>query len=216
MNALNLLPFAATLLTVLLVSEYKGARTAALVTKTGVSLLFVAAALLQPGPMDPFAWVMVGGLCFCLGGDVLLALPGERPFLAGLVSFLLGHVWYVVAFFGLASPGPLAWGGAVAVLVIAALVFAWLAPHLGNMKIPVIAYMLVISVMVVGALSVMGDASYPAQGRTFVLVGAVGFFVSDIFVARDRFVARRFENRLAGLPLYYVAQFLLAFSIGLL
>jgi hypothetical protein len=33
-------------------------------------------------------------------------------------------------------------------------------------------------------------------------------------VARQRFVAPAFANRLYGLPLYYLGQFLLAFSVG--
>ncbi|MDD3992851.1 MAG: hypothetical protein PHV70_11955 [Desulfobacteraceae bacterium] len=38
--------------------------------------------------------------------------------------------------------------------------------------------------------------------------------MSDLFVARQRFVAPAFSNRLLGLPLYYIGQFLLAFSVG--
>jgi uncharacterized membrane protein YhhN len=52
-------------------------------------------------------------------------------------------------------------------------------------------------------------------GAWFILVGAVMFYVSDIFVAHQRFVMQSFTNRLIGLPLYYAAQFLLAFSVGL-
>jgi hypothetical protein len=40
------------------------------------------------------------------------------------------------------------------------------------------------------------------------------FYLSDLFVARQRFVAPAFANRLYGLPLYYLGQFLLAFSVG--
>jgi hypothetical protein len=39
--------------------------------------------------------------------------------------------------------------------------------------------------------------------------------VSDIFVARQRFVTKAFVNRSAGLPLYYAGQFMIAFSTGL-
>jgi len=47
-----------------------------------------------------------------------------------------------------------------------------------------------------------------------VRVGAVLFFLSDLLVARDRFVAPGFGNRLLGLPLYYAAQLLLASAVG--
>ena len=49
-----------------------------------------------------------------------------------------------------------------------------------------------------------------------VFVGAVSFYLSDVFVARDRFLKSEFVNRLIGLPMYYCGQFLLAFSVGLL
>jgi hypothetical protein len=47
-------------------------------------------------------------------------------------------------------------------------------------------------------------------------LGAVSFYFSDVFVARDRFLKKEFLNRLTGLPMYYAGQFFLAFSVGLL
>jgi hypothetical protein len=44
----------------------------------------------------------------------------------------------------------------------------------------------------------------------------LAFYLSDLAVARDRFVARAFVNRLWGLPLYYAAQILFAVSTRLL
>jgi len=38
------------------------------------------------------------------------------------------------------------------------------------------------------------------------------FYVSDLSVARDRFVARAFVNRARGLPAYYAAQVLMAWA----
>ena len=46
------------------------------------------------------------------------------------------------------------------------------------------------------------------------VVGALGFFLSDLAVARERFVAKGFTNKLWGLPLYYGAQLLLAWTAG--
>jgi hypothetical protein len=42
------------------------------------------------------------------------------------------------------------------------------------------------------------------------------FYFSDILVARQRFVKNRFFNRASGLPLYYAAQFMIAFSTGMI
>lgn len=57
-------------------------------------------------------------------------------------------------------------------------------------------------------------AALVQRGRFMVLIGAVLFYISDIFVARNRFIKKEYLNRLCGLPLYYCGQFLLAFSIG--
>jgi uncharacterized membrane protein YhhN len=84
------------------------------------------------------------------------------------------------------------------------------------MLLPVVAYMVIITAMAVGAASLLKDENAGFQGRAFAFAGAVLFYVSDIFVARHRFVAKAYVNRLAGLPLYYAAQFLIAFSIRLL
>jgi uncharacterized membrane protein YhhN len=84
------------------------------------------------------------------------------------------------------------------------------------MHLPVLFYVIVITVMVVGAWSIIGDSQLALTGRVIVFAGAVSFYFSDVFVARDRFLKPEFLNRLIGLPLYYFGQFLLAFSVGLL
>ena len=84
----------------------------------------------------------------------------------------------------------------------------WLWPHLGRMRIPVLAYIVVITVMVWGGLAVAGRVPW------LVPAGALLFYVSDLAVARDRFVVRRFASRAWGLPAYYLAQVLLALTLG--
>ena len=68
--------------------------------------------------------------------------------------------------------------------------------------------------MVIGAFTVLGDTTLRSTGRLMVIFGAASFYISDLFVARDRFLETGFSYRLIGLPLYYGGQFLLAFSIG--
>ena len=53
-------------------------------------------------------------------------------------------------------------------------------------------------------------AAWQAGASVCVLLGALAFFVSDLAVARDRFVVKQFSNRLWGLPAYYLGQVLLA------
>jgi uncharacterized membrane protein YhhN len=79
---------------------------------------------------------------------------------------------------------------------------------------PVLLYIIAITLMLSGASSVFGNSNLNPQGRIMVLVGALSFYFSDVFVARDRFLKKAFFNRLVGLPMYYTGQFLLAFSVG--
>jgi uncharacterized membrane protein YhhN len=204
------------LLVGLLFFEKNGNLKGKLPFKTTLSCLFILTALVQPHPIPEYFYILLIGLVFCLGGDVCLALPQERMFLLGLVSFLLGHVLYVACFFYVADLNPWTWGGSAIGLVISGRVFFWLRPHLGAMRVPVMAYIIVITAMVIGAFTVLGDTALNSAGRFMVLFGALSFYISDIFVARDRFFKTGFANRLVGLPLYYAGQFLLAFSVALI
>jgi uncharacterized membrane protein YhhN len=93
----------------------------------------------------------------------------------------------------------------------ALVVLRWLHPHLaGKMRLAVVAYVAVISVMVVTAA---GAAA--STGRGTIGLGAICFYLSDLHVARHRFVSRSFWNKSWGLPLYYAAQLLLATTVSL-
>ena len=205
---------AAGLLVCLLYCEKKGVQKVRLAVKSLLSSLFIFAAVVQFHPVPLYYRFLLIGMIFCLGGDIFLALPGKKMFLFGLASFLLGHVFYAAAFFDTAGFNQWAGIGLVISALAGAGVFLWLWPHLGSMKIPVIFYILVISAMVVGAWSIIGAGQLKPEGRMAAFGGAMGFYVSDIFVARQRFLKAEFVNRLIGLPLYYGGQFLLAFSTG--
>lgn len=205
---------AAGLMPLLLFYEKKEDRKGLLPTKTVLSSLFIVAAAVQPHPDMRFYYWLLGGLILCLGGDVCLVFPSEKTFLLGLIFFLLGHVLYIFGFIHIAQAGRLAWGGAVVIFVVGAGVYLWLRPHLGAMNIPVLVYSIVISIMLSGGWAVFCSAGQTLPARLLVFFGALSFYSSDIFVARDRFMQREMLNRTIGLPLYYAGQFLLAFSVG--
>lgn len=210
-----LLVVAALLLIGLLYCEKNNMLTAAIFVKTSLSILFVAAAILQTHPLPSYYHYILAGLIFCVAGDFFLALHRKTMFLAGIIAFLLGHVLYVLAFFSLARYSPMVWPGVAAVVIVSVAAFRWMKPHLGSLEVPVLVYVMVISVMVAGAWLVQVNAPVPGSTKTMILAGAVAFYLSDLFVARDRFMKREFVNRLAGLPLYYGGQFLIAFSVGM-
>lgn len=142
-------------------------------------------------------------------GDLLLTYPARAAFVGGLVSFLLGHVTYSIAFGILGVNPAVAAIVALALTVVGWFIWRWLAPHVDDMRGPVVAYTVVISVMVV-----MAAGAFGAGATAVIPIGAVLFYVSDIAVARNRFVAPGVLNRVVGLPLYYLAQVLLASTAG--
>ena len=147
------------------------------------------------------------GLLLSWLGDVFLIPKRQLFFIAGLGSFLLAHVAFSGAF--LLQPLeilPLIFA-ATGTVVVAIIILRWLWPHLShNFRPAVVSYLAAISLMVVLASGTMAAAGPQ------LLIGAVMFAVSDIFVARDRFVSPSVANRLWGLPLYYAAQLIFALS----
>jgi len=154
-------------------------------------------------------WILIA-LLFGWIGDVALLGRGRSWFLTGLVAFLIGHLLYVVAFLvaGLSAGFTVAAAGAAT--VAAGVVFRWLRPHLPpEMIAPVLAYVVIISAMVATAVGATAGGATP-----LIVIGATAFYMSDLAVARDRFVAPGFVNRIWGLPLYYLGQVLLAWSVA--
>jgi len=196
--------------------EKKNDRVPLLITKFVLSLLFVTTALLQPHPIPAYYHYLLVGLIFCLVGDVCLALPQKKAFMGGLVAFLVGHVFYIFSFLSLCQISDWISTGTLVIFCMSALIFFWLRPHLKSMLVPVLIYIVVITLMAFGAWAVFWKSSFQISGRALVLAGALCFYVSDVFVARHRFVKGEYRNRLLGLPLYYTGQFMLAFSVGLL
>ena len=203
------------LVVALLMAEKKESLSGRLMAKPLASIGFIFLSVVQPHPVPVYYYWLLAGLIFCLGGDVFLALPQKTMFLFGLVSFLLGHVLYVFGFLSLVPISAWVQVSTLVIICISAAVFIWLKPHLGSMLGPVIVYILVISGMLIGALAVFNSDSIAARGRLLVVTGAILFYLSDLFVARNRFVKKEYVNRLVGLPLYYTGQYLLALSVSL-
>ncbi len=215
-NLLILIPAAALLVALLLAERQGDDRSRVLLLKTPLSLLFVLAAVVQPHPLPAYYQLVLGGLALGVVGDVCLALPGRGWFRAGLVAFLLGHVMYALAFMSVCVDARWLQPELFVFALIGALVYRWLTPHLGSMRGPVIAYIVVISAMIASAWLASRSPAVPEAGAWLLLKGAALFYLSDLFVARQRFVAQGYVNRLIGLPLYYAGQFLIAFSVGVI
>lgn len=204
----------------LVYAEHQGHNRLRIAAKLIASLAFVMLGLealeIRASPEAEFALAILAGLVLGAIGDAALLGRGKQWFTAGLVAFLLGHIAYVIAVSFFKSPETwLSLAGPVAALPVivggAALVRLW--PTLGSMKIPVILYVLNIVTMVIAAIAVARGTTMSEPHRYLFLAGAVLFFVSDLAVARDRFIARTFANKAWGLPAYYTGQLLIAWSL---
>ena len=183
-------------------------RTLEVVSKAAASASFVALGAARWTPGDSIGAWLIAGLVLCAAGDILLLR--DRTFDLGLISFLLGHLAYVAGFRTALPLGR--WTVLVLVpLALAGLaVLSWLWPRLGRRRVPVAAYVAAITAMVWGGVSVTAAGALPWTAAG----GAVLFYLSDLAVARQRFVHASFVNRAFGLPLYYAAQILIGLTVG--
>ncbi|RSK36641.1 lysoplasmalogenase [Bhargavaea beijingensis] len=166
--------------------------------------LIILYAATRPGRMPgAYKRIITIGLFVCMIADGVIYW-----FIAGLVTFLIGHLFYIAAFRRAAvRPMPVtagvllgAYGAGMALLVA----FPLLAEG-DLLGIAVLAYMLVILMM--GWTAVR-------TGNPLAILGALLFILSDSVLAIDRFtfpIAGR--DALVMVP-YYAAQFLIAASIA--
>ena len=176
--------------------------------KPTASAIFVALGLMRADFSSTFDLWMVTGLILGMAGDVLLI--ETRTFRLGLLTFLAGHGAYIVAFDKAQSWSTWSLVVLLPLIIAAVLVGCWLWPHASSMRGAVLAYIVIISLMAWGGITLSISGSLPITAG----VGATLFFLSDLAVARHRFVKTAFLNRAIGLPAYYAGQMLLALTIG--
>jgi len=194
----------------LLVAEGRNDQRVVWLCKPLASAGFVAAAVAAGALGSAYGRAILIALVLSWLGDVLLIPHREGTFLAGLAAFLLGHAALSAAFLQ-RDNAPLWTAGALVLLsAVAVAVDRWLYPFVPpSLHIPVRLYIAVITVMVALAAGSLA-AGEPLIG----FLGAFTFFLSDLSVARDRFVKPGFLNKLWGYPVYYAAQLLLAASVA--
>jgi uncharacterized membrane protein YhhN len=193
----------------LLLAEYRGWPRAKATFKLVASTAFVALAWQLDATTSPYGRWLLLALALSWVGDALLLGSSEAWFLAGIGSFLLAHLVFAIAFLLQPTSAAGLWVGLVTMSGLGLAVLAWLWPHLQPFfRLAVGAYVVAIVAMVATAIAVS-----TASGEWLLAGGAAAFAVSDLSVARDRFVRPGFVNRAWGLPLYYLAQVVIASSL---
>lgn len=152
------------------------------------------------------------GILFSLVGDVLLMISLDRMFQAGLVAFLLAHMAYVIGF-NIPLPVFSVWGLIFAVMVslggaqiIRRILGVLSSKGQVSMRTPIIVYSLVISVMLLSAMMKLSDLTWDANAAALVSVGAFLFYISDIILAWNKFVAPIQHGRIYNIAAYHLGQ----------
>ena len=161
-----------------------------------------------------FAKRIFSGLLFGLFGDSFLMFIhlNSNFFLLGLISFLVGHILYISAFYL-----DYKWQPdiekkisrlAIFVFGIFCVVFYfYLRPYLDSLKIPVMIYAFVISLMAIMAINRKGRVN--TLSFNLILYGAILFLISDSILAYQKFVSPIRFSGLAIMSTYMVAQYLI-------
>lgn len=158
--------------------------------------------------------LLVAAQLFGCAGDTLLIPQGFFFFAGGMVAFLFGHICYMCLFGGQSWKGLSAGGWAVAVAVMAGLVFGLvkLIGITGTMFWPMLIYGFGLMMLIFSALA--GVLRMPRGSRRtwwILLAGALLFTFSDAQIAMDTFDVLPFAGRPFVIMLTYLAaQVLLA------
>lgn len=199
----------------LILATLRGDKRQEFLWKPLSTLLVIAVCLLswtRPNVAPAYTWALTVGLLLSLGGDVALLFPSERAFLLGVACFLLAHVAYIVAFGWLGGFGGPLWPPAVLLAIVGVAFYLYLYPHLGRLRLPVGLYALVISVMVLAAISTIFSQAFAPLQAWLAILGALLFYVSDMILASARFVRPFRGHRAFNLAAYYAGQLLIALS----
>lgn len=133
-------------------------------------------------------WILLA-LIFSCCGDVLLMFvsTNELFFLLGLASFFIAHIFYIIFFHHVrvrenikSNPWLL-----VIVVIFYATLISWLSPYLGELKLPVRMYGIIISIMFMLAMHMLYIKNKIA-GK-WMMMGALLFIISDSVLAINKF-----------------------------
>ncbi len=160
---------------------------------------------------------ILAALLFSLIGDILLLWP--KLFVYGLGSFLMAHVCYIIGFRLAQESSPRlgqlnfikAFLFNLPIYLAAIFVLYLILPNLGNLKIPVLTYILVIVSMVATARDRFKKCSPASFWQVYI--GALLFFTSDGIIAINKFYQSFPESDVMIMGTYASGQLLIVMGI---
>jgi uncharacterized membrane protein YhhN len=161
-----------------------------------------------------FNRLVFAGLLLSLLGDCLLLFSGTDVyfFLYGLISFLLAHTLYSAAFFRDFKNSPQSskfYGHLMLFLmgIFSLSYYSWIRDYLNDFRIPVLAYIFVISI-----LAILAGYRYRRVNLLsfrLIYLGAVFFVISDSALAYKKFVEPYSMAGILIMSTYMVAQYMI-------
>jgi uncharacterized membrane protein YhhN len=192
-------------------AEYRGPRQQIYIFKPLTMVFILLIAILGQVASPFYKYIIIAGLVFSLAGDIFLMLPSDR-FVAGLVAFLIAHLFYIAAFASEISA--LIWLPLIPFVIYGIAIYIILAPSLGKLRLPVLIYVAVILIMAWLAWERLIQTGQ--TGALLASIGAILFIISDTILAIDRFRGTFKLARASNLITYFAAQLFIAGSIGAL
>jgi len=155
-------------------------------------------------------WIVLA-LVFSWAGDVLLMFESTNSnfFISGLVAFLIAHIFYILFYENVIRKEGLKknyWWFLPVIIYYISLIYI-LSPNLGDMKLPVRIYGIVISYMLIQALQTGRIKDLGAA--TLMIAGAVLFITSDSILAINKFYESFEYAGIAIMLTYGIAQLLI-------
>lgn len=182
-----------------------------------MAVLIVATAVAWSGDLDRRFIAAMVALVLSLAGDVFLMGDRDR-FVPGLISFFGAHLAYIVAFGGAVLSPYSVFLGTTLVLISGPL---FLAVRQGlrrsgkaELIFPVLAYVFVISLMVLTALTAPGAEGWGRWSIVAAAIGALLFYASDALIGLHRFVRELSWAPVAIMVTYHLGQLGLAYSLA--
>jgi uncharacterized membrane protein YhhN len=167
-----------------------------------LTLYFVSATAGYPR----WRFYVIAALVFSWAGDVFLI--SENWFIAGLVSFLIAHIFYIVAYQKTgAANGELKTLDIVKFVVYGVVLIWFIYPGLGDLLAPVLIYAVVLLGMGVWAHKRRGATS--TASFRLVAFGAILFAISDGLIAVNKFAYPIPAERILIMSIYMTAQYLI-------
>ena len=190
----------------------RGARNRLFVFKPLTMVLIVLFAFLKAAPrMDGYFYFIFLGLLMGLAGDIFLMMPSDR-FIAGLITFLIGHSCYISAF-TTASGFRCTWWLLFPFLIFGVVTFMILLPSLRKLRIPVALYSAIMVLMAWQAWERWHRME--ANNTLWAAIGSIFFLISDSALALNRFRRSLSNAQKIILGSYYTAQLMIASSVGI-